>query len=102
VLRAFFRLAGARMAGEPGVYVSERPRYTSGDTARPRRGERRPQQPRRVEQKPVITTVVTYCRTGVQASWDYYVSRFLGYDTKMYDGGFIDWSRRGTDYPVER
>ncbi|HEX8244915.1 MAG TPA: rhodanese-like domain-containing protein [Longimicrobium sp.] len=102
VLRAFFRLAGAHAAGEPGIFVNERPRYEPGDTTRPRRGERRPQQPRRVEQRPTATTVVTYCRTGVQASWDYYVSRFLGYETKMYDGSFIDWSRRGADYPVER
>ncbi|HEX6749849.1 MAG TPA: rhodanese-like domain-containing protein [Longimicrobium sp.] len=103
VLRAFYRLAGARAPGEPGEFVTERPRYTAGDTTRPRRGEQREQrEPRRVQQKVTATTVVTYCRTGVQASWDYFVSRFLGYDTKMYDGGFIDWSRRGTDYPVER
>lgn len=105
VLRAFYRLAGARAPGEAPSYISQRPRYEPGaaDTStRRRRGERRPQQPRRVAEKPVVSTVVTYCRTGVQASWDYYVSRFLGYETKMYDGSFIDWSRRGTDYPVER
>ena len=101
VLRAFFRLAGARAPGEPAPYVTERPRYEPGDTTRPRSGQRR-QPPRRVEQKLPSTTVVTYCRTGVQASWDYYVARFLGYDVKMYDGSYIDWSRRGADYPVER
>jgi len=47
-------------------------------------------------------TVVVYCQGGVQASWDYYVARYLGYQVKMYDGSFIDWSRRGADYPVER
>jgi thiosulfate/3-mercaptopyruvate sulfurtransferase len=47
-------------------------------------------------------TIVTYCRTGVQASFDYYVARYLGYDdVKMYDGSFIDWSRRN-ELPVER
>ena len=46
--------------------------------------------------------MVVYCRTGVQASWDYFVARYLGYQVKMYDGSFIDWSRRGADYPVER
>lgn len=44
--------------------------------------------------------VVAYCRTGGQASFLYTVARHLGYDVRMYDGSFIDWSR--TDYPVER
>ena len=39
-------------------------------------------------------TVVTYCRTGVQASYLYFVARYLGYSPKMYDGSFIEWSRR--------
>lgn len=47
------------------------------------------------------TTVVTYCRSGVQASHAYFVSRYLGYDTKMYDGSYLDWSARAT-LPVER
>lgn len=46
-------------------------------------------------------TVVTYCRTGVQASHAYFVARYLGYDVKMYDGSYIDWSRR-SELPVER
>ena len=45
-------------------------------------------------------TLVAYCRTGGQASFLYAVARQLGYDVKLYDGSFIDWSR--TDYPVER
>ncbi len=44
-------------------------------------------------------TVVAYCRTGGQASFLYAVARYLGYDVRLYDGSFIDWSR--TDYPVE-
>lgn len=48
-------------------------------------------------------TIVVYCRTGVQASHAYFQARWLGYDNvKMYDGSFIDWSRRGEGYPVER
>lgn len=47
------------------------------------------------------TTVVTYCRTGVQASHAYFVARYLGFDTRMYDGSFIDWSRR-PELPVAR
>lgn len=46
-------------------------------------------------------TVVTYCRTGMQASFAYFVARYLGYETKMYDGSFMDWSRR-EGLPVER
>src|SRR5690606_18008890 len=44
-------------------------------------------------------TVVTYCRTGLQASFLYFVARYLGYETRLYDGSFIDWSRR-TGLPV--
>jgi thiosulfate/3-mercaptopyruvate sulfurtransferase len=39
-------------------------------------------------------TVVTYCRTGFQASFAYFVSRYLGLDAKVYDGSFVDWSPR--------
>lgn len=45
-------------------------------------------------------TIVSYCRTGGQASFLYVVARHLGYDVRLYDGSFVDWSR--TDYPVER
>nr|MBA2626884.1 sulfurtransferase [Gemmatimonadales bacterium] len=44
-------------------------------------------------------TIVTYCRTGVQASHAYLVARHLGYSVRMYDGSFIDWSRQA-DRPV--
>jgi thiosulfate/3-mercaptopyruvate sulfurtransferase len=46
-------------------------------------------------------TVVAYCRSGMQASMAYFVARYLGYETRMYDGSFLDWSRR-TSLPVER
>jgi thiosulfate/3-mercaptopyruvate sulfurtransferase len=36
--------------------------------------------------------VVTYCRTGVQASHAYFVAKYLGYDVRMYDGSFLEWS----------
>lgn len=45
-------------------------------------------------------TIVSYCRTGGQASFLYTVARHLGYDVRLYDGSFVDWSR--TDYPVEQ
>jgi thiosulfate/3-mercaptopyruvate sulfurtransferase len=43
--------------------------------------------------------VVTYCRTGVQASHAYLVTRLIGLDPLIYDGSFHDWSNN-TDYPV--
>jgi len=36
--------------------------------------------------------VITYCRTGVQASHAYFVAKYLGYDVRMYDGSFMEWS----------
>lgn len=37
-------------------------------------------------------TIVSYCRTGGQASHTYFTLRFLGYDVVMYDGSFFEWS----------
>lgn len=45
--------------------------------------------------------VITYCRTGVQASFLYFVARYLGYRPRMYDGSFIEWSEMA-ELPVER
>ncbi|SOD03947.1 3-mercaptopyruvate sulfurtransferase SseA, contains two rhodanese domains [bacterium JGI 053] len=105
VLRALYRLAGGRFATDV-EFVRERPRYEPADTSQAARRGRRPQQqrrpPRTTQAPPRPNTVVVYGRTGVEASWDYFVARYLGYQTKLYDAGFIDWSRRGTDYPVER
>lgn len=47
------------------------------------------------------TDVVTYCRTGVQASYLYFVFRYLGYAPRLYDGSYGEWSQ-GTMRPVER
>lgn len=102
VLRALYRLAGARFASDVRVQPRrDRPDYADTSAAA-RRQRRSRQQTRGPVPQPVGTTVVIYCRTGVQASWDYFVARYLGYDTRMYDGSFLDWSRRGADYPVER
>jgi len=37
-------------------------------------------------------TVVTYCRTGGQASHAYFTLKYLGHDVVMYDGSFFEWS----------
>lgn len=37
-------------------------------------------------------TLVTYCRTGMQASYAYAVARALGYESRMYDGSMVDWA----------
>jgi thiosulfate/3-mercaptopyruvate sulfurtransferase len=44
-------------------------------------------------------TVVPYCHIGQQASLAYFAARYLGYDVRLYDGSFQDWSKRA-DLPV--
>jgi thiosulfate/3-mercaptopyruvate sulfurtransferase len=36
--------------------------------------------------------VITYCEIGLQASHNYFVAKYLGYDVAMYDGSFQQWS----------
>jgi len=43
-------------------------------------------------------TLITYCRSGGQAAYLYFVARYLGYDVRLYDGSFLDWSP--SDLPV--
>jgi thiosulfate/3-mercaptopyruvate sulfurtransferase len=45
--------------------------------------------------------VVVYCRTGTQASWLYFVARYLGYSPRLYDGSYMEWSA-DPSLPVER
>ena len=45
--------------------------------------------------------VVTYCHSGMQASHDYFTARYLGYDVRLYDGSFAEWST-AKDTEVEK
>lgn len=44
--------------------------------------------------------VVTYCRSGGQASHSYFTLRYLGFDVQMYDGSFLEWTASDSR-PVE-
>jgi thiosulfate/3-mercaptopyruvate sulfurtransferase len=37
-------------------------------------------------------TVVVYCGTGIWASFPYLAARYLGYQARLYDGSFQEWS----------
>jgi thiosulfate/3-mercaptopyruvate sulfurtransferase len=39
-------------------------------------------------------TVVSYCHIGQQATVLYFVARYLGFEARLYDGSFQDWSTR--------
>ena len=38
--------------------------------------------------------VVTYCWVGYRGSATYFIARYLGYDVKLFDGSFQEWSQR--------
>jgi len=44
--------------------------------------------------------VVSYCHIGQQASLIYFVARYLGYDARLFDGSWEDWSRH-PELPAE-
>jgi thiosulfate/3-mercaptopyruvate sulfurtransferase len=36
--------------------------------------------------------LITYCEIGYQASHMYFVAKYLGYDARMYDGSYYEWT----------
>lgn len=38
--------------------------------------------------------VVSYCHIGQQTTVTYFVAKYRGYDARLYDGSFEDWTKR--------
>ncbi len=46
-------------------------------------------------------TVVAYCHVGGQATAVWFAARLAGFDARLYDGSFTEWTTL-TQYPVEK
>jgi thiosulfate/3-mercaptopyruvate sulfurtransferase len=47
----------------------------------------------------VRSTVATYCVSGMMSSMAYFAARYLGYDVRLYDGSWLQWTALGM--PIE-
>jgi thiosulfate/3-mercaptopyruvate sulfurtransferase len=45
--------------------------------------------------------IVSYCRTGMQSSFTYFVAKYLGYRAAMYDGSVYEWVN-GAGYDLQK
>ena len=74
----------ASLLDESGRMLSAETLEQKFDAAGARRGEQ----------------VITYCHIGQQASLAYFVARYLGYDSRMFDGSWQEWSAHA-ELPAE-
>jgi thiosulfate/3-mercaptopyruvate sulfurtransferase len=44
--------------------------------------------------------VISYCRTGRTSSMSYFALKYLGFDVRLFDGSFTEWSA-DPETPVE-
>ena len=79
-----FGLSAARLISRSTIVVSK-----ENPTLRPAAQLRKLYEEAGVQQS---RTIVTYCRTGGQASHTYFTLKYLGYEVVMYDGSFFEWS----------
>lgn len=40
--------------------------------------------------------IVLYCRTGMEATMNYFVLRYLGFHPSLYDGSYVEWNKTET------
>ncbi len=40
------------------------------------------------------TKLVSYCEVGWQATYAWFIARYLGYDAQMYDGSYDEWTKQ--------
>lgn len=48
------------------------------------------------------TRIVVYCRTGMEATMNYFVLRYLGLRPTLYDGSFVEWNKAESVASAER